>query len=135
MTVGLFWPAAGNKPPISVRVLDPVADKLIVAALYPPLPPQPHPSGAFAMIIIGREHHLRPAREWMARWANAAASPSPRIGNSNHRSNGRRHHAAYRPERLLRLESPLYRHILMAASVLTIWSDVTIRKMVWNEFK
>jgi cardiolipin synthase len=60
--------------------LDPVADKLMVAAALVVLVELDRAGIAASLIIIGREIAISALREWMAKIGKRAASPYPSIG-------------------------------------------------------
>lgn len=76
--------------------LDPVADKLMVAAALILLVQLGRVDALIAVVIIGREITISALREWMARVASRPASPWPMSQAQDHRADGRDPDAAVR---------------------------------------
>ena len=116
--------------------LDPVADKLIVAAALILLVELERTQAWLAMVIIGREITISALREWMAQIGERRSVAVAYIGKLKT--------AAQMLAILLLLywqplwpgfDTPLYGNILMViAAILTLWSMVYYLQMAAREF-
>lgn len=117
--------------------LDPVADKLMVAAALVLLVRLDRTYALFAMVIIGREITISALREWMAQSGKRGSVAVAHIGKLKTAAQIAAIFAllANDPD-FLGLNFYIIGNILMLlATVLTIWSMCYYLKMAWRELR
>ncbi|MDO4697034.1 MAG: CDP-diacylglycerol--glycerol-3-phosphate 3-phosphatidyltransferase [Neisseria sp.] len=117
--------------------LDPVADKLMVAAALILLVSIGRTHELFAMIIIGREITISALREWMAQMGKRSSVAVANIGKFKTAAQILAIFLLLAGmENFYGIDLLFWGNLLMlVSSVLTLWSMFYYLKMAWREFK
>jgi CDP-diacylglycerol--glycerol-3-phosphate 3-phosphatidyltransferase len=115
--------------------LDPVADKLMVAAALIMLVELDRTSTVIAFVIIGREITISALREWMAKVGASRSVAVSMIGKVKTSAQMTPSRCCSTTNRCSASTSPFGRWLIWIAAVLTVYSMVYYLRRAWPELR